>query len=438
MLVRTKNTKIYERACKVIAGGLLSNFKKEAGSQPVYVKSVDGARVTDFDGKEYIDCALSLGPVILGHSNKSYKEALKAQIDEMYSGEFSIIQIEAAEKIQELIPSAELIRYSVSGSEAVFNAIRVARGYTGKNMCVKFNGQYHGGLDYILGGIVENPENPVVVEGEREEDLYSMVCSTEGRGRNTLSNCYMVEWNDPDALEKLFKAKSDDIACVVMEPIMMNVGGCTPEPGYLEGVRALCTKYNVVLIFDETLTGFRLGLNGAQGYFGVTPDMSTFAKAVGGGFPVSLYCGKKEIMDSITNTRVLAMGTYNGHPVAAAALLATVAELEKEGAIERINRLGNMMKEGFEAAAKKHGISLRMQGMSGAWFPVFTNKDKIINHKDAIENADIMKSAAFAGMMKQRGVLNNFRFCTSAAHTEEDIQLVIEKAESVLADMANM
>jgi glutamate-1-semialdehyde 2,1-aminomutase len=440
MLEHKMNQEIYERCCKSIAGGLLSNFKKEEGSQPVYVKSAKGARLTDFDGNVYVDYALSLGPCVLGHSNENLKRALKEQIDKMYSGELSMIQIEAAEKIKQVIPSAELIRFAVSGTEAVYNAIRVARGYTGKNMYVKFFGQYHGGVDYILGGIVNNPDNPVVSHGEDPTDLYTTVCTTQGRAEHALDDCYMIDWNDLGALEKLFAAKADEIACVVMEPVTLNVNGCMPEPGYLEGVRELCTKYNVVLIFDETLTGFRIGLNGAQGYFGVTPDMSTFAKAIGGGFPVSVYCGKKEIMDVITKTDVLAVGTYNGNPISAAAILATISELEKDdqAALKHMNRLGTMLKEGFEAAAKKYGIPMIVQGFPSAIYPIFTSKDKIINHRDGCQNSDGMLGAMFSVFMKERGVLNNYRFCTSAAHTEEDVAFAIDAADDALGLLADL
>lgn len=435
-----KNTEIYERCCKSIAGGLMSNFKKEDGTQPIYVKEVKGSRLIDFDGNEYVDFNLSMGPSILGHSNESYKKALKEQIDKMYTNEFTMIQIEAAEKLQQIIPSAELIRFTLSGTEAVYNAIRTARGYTKKNMYVRFNGQYHGGVDYILGGIVKNPENPVVSAGENPEDLYTSICSTEGRANHALDDCYMIEWNDAAALEKLFKEKGDDIACIIMEPVTLNVNGCMPEPGYFEAVRELCTKHNVVFIFDETITGFRMGISGAQGYFGVKPDMSTFAKGIGGGFPVSMYCGKKEIMDVITRTDVLSVGTYNGHPLAAVAILATISELEKDNCAvyKEIFRLGNMLRDGFLAAAKKYNVPMIVQGFPGAIYPVFTNKDKIINQTDSYLNSDISKCALFSNFMKQRGCLNGYRFCISTAHTEADIQFAIEAADDALGLMADL
>jgi glutamate-1-semialdehyde 2,1-aminomutase len=435
-----RNQEIYERACKSIAGGVMSNYKRDEGYQPIYVESVDGAWLIDYDGNRYLDYAISSGPDIFGHSNENFKAALKAQIDKMYTNCFSLMQIECAEKIKEIIPSAELVRFDTSGTAAVYNAIRVARGYTGKNMFVKFSAHYHGGVDYILGGIVKDPENPIVSEGFNVKDPFTIQCNTNGRAKGVLENCYMLEFNDLEALRNLFEKKADEIACVVMEPVNTNTNGCYPEPGYLEGVRELCTKYNVVLIFDEVLTGFRMGLSGAQGYFGVTPDMSTFAKAIGGGIPVSVYCGKKEIMDVCTKTEVLAVGTYNGHPLSCAAILATIAELEKDdGAIfKRIEKLGNMLKEGFLEAAKKNGVNIIVQGYPGALNVVFTKKDKIINNADSIEHADLLKTATFTTLMKERGIISNFRFCLTAAHTEDDIQYTIEAADDVFGLMVDL
>ena len=226
-----------------------------------------------------------------------------------------------------------------------------------------------------------------------------------------------------------------------MEPVMTNVDGCVPEPGYLEGVRELCTKHNVVLIFDEVLTGFRIGLHGAQGYFGVKPDLTTFAKAIGGGMPISVFCGKKEILDVLTRTETLGVGTYNGHPVCVAALLATLKEMEKnDGEVfKTINRLGNMLRDGMMDIAKKIDYpSFKVQGYPGAWNIVFTEKEKIINHKDAVDNTDILKTSAFLALLKERGILTAFRFCVSSVHTEKDIKDTLVLVEDALIELKEM
>lgn len=435
---RTKNNQIYERAINSIPGGLFSNFKKEKGVAPVYIRKAEGARLMDFDDNIYYDFSLSAGPDILGHSNEHLKIALAKQIGELYTNEYCLIQIEAAEKIIEHVPAADLVRFSVSGAEAVYNSVRLARCYTGKKKLVKFKGQYHGGMDYILGGMVKDAVNPVVSDGIDPEDIYTETCFTKGRAEHALIDSYMIEWNDLDELEYLMKRK-DDIAAVILEPVTLNLTGCTPEPGYLAGVRELCTKYGIVLIFDETLTGFRMGLGGAQAVYGVTPDLCILAKAVGGGVPAAVFCGKREVMDKITNNEVLAVGTYNGHPLACAAIVATITELEKNSgeAFCHIERLGTRLKEGFIAAAQKHGIPMIMQGFPGALVPVFTEKERIVNHRDALQHSNFKRQALFLGLIKQRGILHNGRLCTSAAHTDADIDYAIAQADSALARMAS-
>jgi glutamate-1-semialdehyde 2,1-aminomutase len=436
----TRNKEIYSRACKSLAGGLLSNFKKEKGSQPVYVKSVDGCKITDFDGNVYRDFALSMGPAILGHSNERYKQALKDQIDRLYTTEFGMVQIEAAEKIKQCIPGLDIIRFAVSGSEADAQAIRVARAYTKKNMYVRFNGQYHGGLDYVIGGIVNDPDNPVISHGELDYDVYSQFCTTQGRATHALDDCFMIEFNDLPAMRELFQKYGDNIAAVIMEPVAININGCVAEPGYLEGVRALCDKHNVVLIFDEVITGFRIGLGGCAEFYGVKPDLWTFAKALTGGMPGSVYGGKKVIMDTITDTKVLAAGTFNGHPVTCAGIINVIEQLsENDGeAFKKIRRFGGLIKEGMEANAKKYNIPFILQGFSGALVPVFTEKAKIINHQDALENANHVLLGMFTGKMKNLGVLNTMRFCPSLAHTEEDIEFAINASDVAFKELAEM
>lgn len=437
MFVHKENEAIYQRACQCLAGGVLSNFKKEKGSAPVFVKNAEGCHVTDYDGNLYYDFSLSAGPAILGHSNEVLRQALKDELDQAYTNRDTLLVIEAAEKVKQVVPCADLVRFAVSGVDAVFNAIRVARAYTGKPYYVKFKGQYNGGMDFVLGGRTE--EGDVQAEdGIDPKDYYSAMCYTEGRAPHALEDCFLAEYNDLDGLSSLFEKQGDKIACVIMEPVTLNMTGCTPEPGFLEGLRKLCDQYNVVMIFDETLTGFRVALGGAQEYFGVTPDMCTFAKAIGGGFPVAAFAGKREIMQVIEDNRVLAVGTYNGHPLAAAAVLATISQLEaNDGEVfQTIRQYTETAKKGMEALAKKHGVDMIVQGMPGALFPVFTKKDKIINHRDALQNADFSKHSRFMSLLKERGILHNSRLCFSPAHTEEDILYLLKATDEALAVMA--
>lgn len=436
----TKNKEMYSRACQSIAGGLLTNFKKEKGSQPIYVKSVDGCKLTDFDGNVYRDFALTFGPAILGHSNECYKQALKNQIDKMYTCEFGTIQIETAEKIKQCINGLEIVRFGVIGSEANMQNIRAARAYTKKNMYVRFNGQFHGGQDYIIGGIVKDSENPVICHGELDYDAYSQFCTTQGRAKHALNDCYMIEFNDLPAMKDLFEKYGDDIAAVIMEPVAININGCVAEPGYLEGVRALCDKHNVVLIYDEIITGFRIGLGGCAEFYGVKPDLWSFSKALTGGMPGSVYGGKKEIMATITDTKVLAAGTFNGNPVTCAGIMNVIEQLSENDceAFKKIRHLSDRLKEGLEEKAKKYNIPFILQGFPGALVPVFTEKEKIINHQDAVENANMILLGIYSGLMKKLGVLNTMRFFISIAHTEEDIEYVINASDAAFKEIAEM
>ena len=435
---QTKSAEITARMRDVVPGAVMSNWRKSAIYQPVFIDRGEGARLIDVDGNDYIDFSLSFGPAILGHSNQRLIEAMTEQMQRLYTNEPTELQYEAACKIQEHVASADMVRFANTGTEANLNILRVVRAFTGRNFFVRFNGQYNGSTDNFIGGVVNDPAFPVPERGVRDGDFLSEMGDTEGRGDHGFSDSFMIEWNDLDALESLFRAHGDKIAAVVMEPVMINFSGCNPEPGYLEGVRKLCDDYGVLLIFDEVLTGFRIGLKCAQGHYGVTPDMTTFAKALGGGFPVSAFCGKQEIMDLIAETRVMGGGTYNGHPVAMAAVKTTIEELEKDdgAAFDTINRLGNKLRDGLHGISRDVGSNLLLQGFPGAWTILFSNKEKIINHEDSLEEPwGLAKTARFGTLLKERGVITLMRFCTSTAHTDADVDETLNRAEDALREL---
>jgi glutamate-1-semialdehyde 2,1-aminomutase len=420
-----------------IPAATMSNWRRSVDYHPVYMTHGEGARLYDLDGNEYIDYSLSYGPAVLGHSNEHLREALKSQVDRLYTSNVNDLEVQAAQKVAEHISSAELVRFACSGTEANRGALRVARAFTGRDMYVRFNGHYHGGLDHMMGGIVVDPENPIPVTGELPDDRYSQYANTKGRFSGAFNECYMIEWNDLPALEKLLAGHGERIAAVIMEPVMVNNFGCAPEAGYLEGVRELCTKYGVVLIFDEVLTGFRIGLDGAQGHFGVTPDLTTLAKALGAGFPVSSTAGKREMMDTLTRADAIQGGTYNGHPLAMAAVVAAMEEYERDDGdvFRHIERLGNMLKEGMEEIAREHGQPLLLQGFPGVWVFSFAEEERISNHRDGCAGADFPKMDRFAGLLKDLGVLTSWRFCTSAAHTERDVGDALDRVNEAMKQL---
>jgi glutamate-1-semialdehyde 2,1-aminomutase len=425
-----KSRAMAEIGRKVIPAATMSNWRRVVDYQPIYLMHGKGGRAYDVDGNEYIDFAIGYGPAVLGYSNEHLREALHREIDRFYAPNVNDLEVRAAQLITEVIPSAELVRFACSGTEAVRGALRVARAHAGRDKYVRFNGHYHGGLDHIMGGIVLDPENPIPVQGERENDRYAKYANTKGRYSKAFQECYLIEWNDLPALERLLHAHGEDIAAVIMEPVMTNNFGCFPEPGYLEAVRGLCDEFGIVLIFYEVLTGFRIGLNGAQGYFGVTPDLTTLSKALGGGFPVSSVCGKREVMDTLTRADAILGGTFNGHPLAMAAVIAAIEEYGKEdGAVfRRIEELGARLRKGLQEIAREHDQNLLLQGYPGALYIIFTDRDKIRNHTEGCEAADIGKAARFGELLKERGVITARRFLLSAAHTEEDIEETLDRA----------
>ncbi len=414
----------------VIPAATMSNWRRVVDCHPIYLTHGKGGRAYDVDGNEYIDFAIGYGPAVLGYSNEHLREALHRQLDRFYAPNVNDLEVRAAQMVAEVIPSAELVRFACSGTEAVRGALRIARAHTGRDMYVRFNGHYHGGLDHIMGGIVLDPENPIPVEGERENDRYAKYANTKGRYSKAFRECYLIEWNDLPALERLLHKHAEDIAAVIMEPVMTNNFGCFPEPGYLEGVRGLCDEFGIVLIFDEVLTGFRIGLSGAQGYFGVTPDLTTLSKALGGGFPVSSVCGKREVMDTLTHADAILGGTFSGHPLAMAAVIAAVEEYKRDdGAVfRRIEQLGNRLRTGLGEIAREHEQNLLLQGYPGAIYIIFTEEEKIRNHSEGCQAADIAKAARFGELLKERGVITARRFLLSAAHSADDIEETLERA----------
>ena len=430
-----KSVAHFEKARKVIPGGIQSNYRKDPSYVPTYISHGKGARLFDLDNNEYIDYSLSYGPSILGHSNEHFRSAIIAQANRMYSNECNELELIAAQKIVQHVPCAELVRFACSGTEANYNIQRVARAYTGKNHIVRFNGHYNGCLDTMIGGIVEDANNPIPIAKENEQDLFSQMGNTAGRARHAFDDCYMIEWNDITPLRELLKHKSDDIAAVMMEPIMVNFNGCLPQPGYLQSVRELCDQYGVLLVFDEVITGFRAGLGGAQGLFGVTPDLCTFAKAIGGGLPVSAFCGKKHIMDVVSNAEVIAAGTYNGHPLAMAAVIATLEELERNdgAAFKHINTMGTQLCDGMRDLFKQFDVPLILQGFPGAWTIAYSEEGKIINHADSLKQGDAWaRGLIFSKLMNEQNVLVQARFCTSLAHTQQEVDETLQRAKWVL------
>jgi glutamate-1-semialdehyde 2,1-aminomutase len=357
----TSRMKKYNKRVKeFLPGGVHYNFHLPWEETPLHFIKAEESRVWDMDGQEYLDLYARFGALIIGHGNKEYNESLKETIDRVLSVSHCDIDAEALELIAKYIPSAEMIRFGLSGTEIVQNALRLARAWTGKNRFVRFDGHYHGNADNIMGGRAQKHGEPI------PSDYFGDLKGTAGRAKYSLeSQSYLLPWNDAAILEELLINKGDEIAAVITEPICVNGGSVMPNPGYLKKMRELCDQYNVVLIFDEIITGFRMGLGGAQKEFDVIPDLTTLGKAVaGGGVPVSALVGKKEIMQLLEEKKVIHAGTFNGYPLGTAAVKATLEILSRKNgsAITKMNEKMTKIHNIMKAEANAIGLPLVIQG----------------------------------------------------------------------------
>lgn len=423
---------LLERAKKVMAGGVSSEFRKLNYPHAMFYTHGIGSRIYDADGNEYLDFTLSQGPLILGHSHPGVLEAVASYSaqGQLFAGQH-IKEIELAEKLNELIPSAELMRFCLDGSEAVHTAFRVARAKTGKKKFLRFEGHFHGWLDNVCWGL-SSPSAEAL--GDRENPVaYPW---SEGIPETAREEFLILPWNDLDLVTKIVAANHEDIAAIITEPIMCNNGCIMPAEGFLQGLKDLCNKYNITLIFDEVITGFRINLGGAQTYFGITPDLSIFAKAFASGYPISAIVGKREWMDLIEQSRVLHAGTMNSSNATVAAALATINILQQEKPYERMFTLGNQLMQGLKKVAEKNNKKILVQGPGPMFHTSFTNVSSIRDYRDTLLT-DRQQLSKFIVGMHRKGIriIGRGLWYISAAHTEEDIDFAIQTADLVLSEM---
>ncbi|HVI43700.1 MAG TPA: aspartate aminotransferase family protein [Chitinophaga sp.] len=428
----TQSATLLERAKKVLAGGVSSEFRKYNHPHAIFYTHGKGSRVYDADGNEYLDFTLSQGPLILGHSHPRVLEAVQeysAQA-QLFAGQH-IKEIELAETLNRLIPSAELLRFCLDGSEAVQTAFRVARAKTGRQKFLRFEGHYHGWMDNVCWGISAPSAEAL---GNREEP--SVYPWTEGLPEHSKDEFIILPWNDPELLKQTLAVRHHEIAAVITEPVMCNSGCIQPEAGFLQTLRQLCDDYGIALIFDEVITGFRLSLGGAQQYFGITPDLAVFAKAFASGYPISAIVGRKEWMDVIANARVIHAGTMNTSNATVAAALATIQVLEEEQPYERMFAHGRRLMDGLQRAAVQTGHHVLLQGPGPMFHIAFTDMKKATDYRDVL-SFDKAKLGRFIAGMHDRGirVIGRGLWYISAAHTEEDIDHAVHTAAAVMGSM---
>ncbi|UVV65308.1 glutamate-1-semialdehyde 2,1-aminomutase [Glaesserella parasuis] len=425
----TTSQSLFEKAQRVIPGGVNSPVRafKGVGGTPVFIDSAKGAYITDSEGKRYIDYVGSWGPMVLGHNHPAIIEAvLKAVPNGLSFGAPTAIEIELAELVCKLVPSIEMVRMVSSGTEATMSAIRLARGYTKRDKIIKFEGCYHGHSDSLLvkagsGALtLGQPSSPGVPEDFAK---HTLTC----------------EYNNLASVKQAFEQYPNDIACLIIEPVAGNMNCIPPKEGFLQGLRELCTQYGAVFIIDEVMTGFRVALGGAQSYYGVTPDLTTLGKIIGGGMPVGAFGGKKEIMEFIAPTgSVYQAGTLSGNPIAMSAGLACLTELSKAGNERLLAEKTKTLAEGFKALADKHGIPMTVQYVGGMFGLFFTEQAKIESYQDVMK-CDVKAFNTFFHKMLEKGVyLAPSAFeagFMSLAHSDEDIVYTLEMADLALAEM---
>ena len=425
----SKSAQLFEKAQKVIPGGVNSPVRafKGVGGTPVFIEKAEGAYITDSDGKKYIDYVGSWGPMVLGHNHPAIIDAvLKAVPNGLSFGAPTESEITLAELVCKLVPSIELVRMVSSGTEATMSAIRLARGYTGRDKIIKFEGCYHGHSDSLLvkagsGALtLGQPSGPGV---PADFAKHTLTCT----------------YNDLDSVKQAFEQYPNDIACLIIEPVAGNMNCIPPKAGFLQGVRELCDQYGAVFIIDEVMTGFRVALGGAQSYYGVKPDLTPLGKIIGGGMPVGAFGGKKEIMEFIAPTGpVYQAGTLSGNPIAMAAGLACLTELSKAGNEEKLAAQTKTLAEGLKALADKHGVPFTVQYVGGMFGLFFTEQQEITDFQSVMK-CDAAKFNRFFHLMLEQGVyLAPSAFeagFMSLAHTDADIQATLAAADRAFAQL---
>lgn len=411
----TRSEALFEKAVKIIPGGVNSPVRAfgSVGGTPRFIDHADGAYMTDADGNTYLDFIGSWGPMILGHNHPAIRESvIKACEKGLSYGAATEREVEMAELMTSVVPSLDMVRMVNSGTEAVMSAIRTARGYTGREKIVKFTGCYHGHSDALL----VQAGSGVMTAGIPDSAGVPKGCT-----QDTLSAIY----NDLGSVEQLFETYPDEIAAVIVEPVGANMGVVPPQKGFLAGLRSLCSRYHAVLIFDEVITGFRLGLSGAQGYFGVEADLTTYGKIIGAGMPVGAYGGKREIMEIVSPVgAVYQAGTLSGNPVAMAAGIAQITMLKEQPEFyEKLNWKSHAFFEAIREIIKEAGKPYQMNHV-GSIGSVFFTETPVMDYASA-KTSDTAEYANYFRYMLGKGIhLAPAQFeamFVSAAHTQEDL-----------------
>jgi glutamate-1-semialdehyde 2,1-aminomutase len=428
-----RSTAYYDDSSQYLAGGVSSNFRMGAKPVPLFFDRGRGSRLYSVDDVSYLDYALGMGPVILGHAPSVVVGAVQDSLlkGQLYAGQHEA-ELRLARLVSSLVACAERVRFGCSGSEAVQIALRLARAHTRRSKIVKFEGHYHGWFDNICVSV--HPE----LDRSGDSRRPCTVPESEGQDPNAYADTVVLPWNDIAAIEHTLRVSAGEIAGIIMEPILCNTGVILPKPGYLERVRELCFEHGIVLIFDEVITGFRVALNGAQGLLGVTPDLAIFAKAMAGGFPISCLAGRATLMDLIGKGLVMHGGTYNSNVVSVVAAIATLEQLKSEdgAAYDRMNRLGRGLMDGLQRIGDEIGAGLVVQGLGSVFHTYFGGEQQPIDYR-SYDATDRPRLSRFVDTLLDCGVRITTRgtWFLSTAHTEADIDETLNAARQAMLQL---
>ena len=425
-----KSISLFARAKKHIPGGVNSPVRafKAVGGTPPFISKADGPYIFDVDGKRYIDYVQSWGPMVLGHNNPKIRQAvIDAAANGLSFGAPTEAEVIMAEKVSELVPSMQVLRMVNSGTEATMSAIRLARGFTNRDKILKFEGCYHGHADALL-----------VKAGSGA--LTFGVPSSPGIPADYAKHTLTVEYNNLDSVANAFQQHPEDIACIIVEPVAGNMNCIPPVDGFLQGLRDICDQFGALLVFDEVMTGFRVARGGAQEKYNIKPDLTCLGKVIGGGMPVGAFGGKAEIMRHISpDGPVYQAGTLSGNPVAMAAGLASLGEIEKEGLYEQLTQTTQTLAEGFKKLANKHGIPMSVNYAGSMFGLFFTDVERVTNYQQAISCNTEQFNHFYHGMLENGVYLAPASYeagFVSAAHSDEIVQQTLAIADKVLANVA--
>ena len=437
---RSRSHELFERAQKSLVEGVNSPSRGVAvySSGPIMLERGKGAHVWDADGNEYVDFMMSFGALIQGHAHpKLISVVSEAMSAGSHFAAATPAEVEAAEKFCSMVPTAEVVRFTNSGSEATMLALRLARAHTGRTKFLKFEGHYHGWYDpFLLSAHGHAPEEI----GSKEQP--ARIPDSEGIPAATFDDVVLAPWNDVPAIERIMQQHGQELAAVISEPIMANMGCIPPRDGYLQRLRDLTREHGVLLILDEVVTGFRYAPGGCQEYYGIKPDLSTFGKALGAGFPVGALAGPRAILDRMRwgERMVLHYGTFNGHRLTMKVIAANLDLLSAKDVYPRIHAVGDAAIAGLREVFRRRKVPAIVQGFGPMFQIYFTERDAIHDYRDYCAYVDTARYSRFVQLLLERGIYmtpsNGLHWIISTAHAKADVDKLVEAADQACAELA--